>query len=62
MKLVDLLEKLLYDIAITQGPSLYNAKMKSPCKPHKRMREYKAPNFEEILEQIVRDILDDHEE
>ena len=56
------LEELLYDISISQTPTIFVAKMRSPCKPQKRMREYKATNFEEILEQIVRDILDDHED
>ena len=54
--------ELLYNIEISQTPRNYVAKMKSNVKPQKPIKEYKAGAIEEILDQIVRDILDEFEE
>jgi hypothetical protein len=52
----------LYEIEIGQTPNSFVAKLKGYKQPQKPLREYKSANFEEILEQIVRDILDEAEE
>ena len=52
----------LYEIEINQTPHAYVGKMRSRVKPQKPVREYKSNSFEEILEQIVRDILDENED
>jgi len=52
----------LYEIEIGQTPNSFVAKLKGYKQPQKPLREYKSANFEEILEQIVRDILDESEE
>ena len=54
--------RILYDIEIGQTPNSYTAKLKSNVKPQKPLREYKGATFEEILDQIVRDILDENED
>jgi hypothetical protein len=54
--------KILYDIEINQSPNAYLANMKSNVKPQRPIREYKGSTLEEILDQIVRDILDENEE
>jgi hypothetical protein len=54
--------KILYDIEIGQTPNAYTAKLKSNVKPQKPVREYKGSTFEEILDQIMRDILDENED
>ena len=52
----------LYEIEIGQTPNAFTAKMKGYVKPQKPIREYKGSTFEEILEQLVRDILDEVDE
>lgn len=52
----------LYEIEIGQTPNAFVAKLKGYVKPQKPIREYKGSTFEEILEQLVRDILDESEE
>jgi len=52
----------LYDIEINQSPTAYIANMKSNVKPQRPIREYKGSTLEDILDQIVRDILDENEE
>ena len=54
--------KILYDIEIGQTPTSYTAKMKSYVKTQKPQKEYRGVNVEEILEQIVRDIIDENED
>ncbi len=56
------MSQVLYDIEIAQAENTFIAKMKSNVKPQRPLREYKSNAFEEILEQIVRDILDENEE
>lgn len=56
------MDRILYDIEIGQTPNSYTAKLKSNVKPQKPLREYKGATFEEILDQIVRDILDENED
>jgi len=53
---------ILYEIEINQMPHTYVAKMRSRIKPQRPIREYKSTSFEEILEQLVRDILDENED
>ena len=53
---------ILYDIEIGQSPTSYTAKLKSYVKTQKPLKEYKGATFEEILEQIVRDIMDENED
>lgn len=59
---VEYLRKILYDIEINQSPTAYIANMKSNVKPQRPIREYKGSTLEDILDQIVRDILDENEE
>ena len=54
--------KILYDIEINQTPSSFVANMKSNVKPQRSIREYKGNTLEDILDQIIRDILDENEE
>jgi hypothetical protein len=54
--------KILYDIEINQSSKAFVANMKSNVKPQRPIREYKGITLEEILDQIVRDILDENEE
>ena len=54
--------RILYDIEIGQTPHSYTAKMKSYVKPQKPLKEYRGATFEEILEQIVRDVMDENED
>ena len=54
--------EILYDIEIGQTPNAFVAKMRSNVRVQKPLREYQASTFEEILEQIVRDILDENED
>ena len=56
------MDEILYDIEVTQTHKAYVAKMKSFVKPQTPLREYKGSTFEEILEQIIRDILDENDE
>jgi hypothetical protein len=56
------MSKILYDIEIGQTPTSYTAKMKSYVKSQKPLKEYSGANVEEILEQIVRDIMDENED
>jgi hypothetical protein len=53
---------IIYDIEIGQTSTAYTAKMKSYVKSQKPLKEYRGSTFEEILEQIVRDILDENED
>ena len=56
------MSKILYDIEINQTPHAFVANMKSNVKPQRPIREYKGSTLEEILDQVVRDILDENEE
>ena len=56
------MSKILYDIEINQTSTAFVANMKSNVKPQRPLREYKGSTLEEILDQIVRDILDENEE
>jgi len=56
------MRKILYDIEINQSSNAFIANMKSNVKPQRPLREYKGNTLEEILDQIVRDILDENEE
>lgn len=51
--------EVLYDIEISRDANLYVAKMQSK---RKGARQYKSPNFEEILEQLVKDIQEEFED
>ena len=62
LKRVGPMDDILYDIEVTQTHKAYIAKMKSFVKPQTPLREYKGSTFEEILEQIIRDILDENDE
>jgi hypothetical protein len=55
-------KKILYDIEINQSPNAFIANLKSNVKPQRPIREYKGSTLEEILDQLVRDILDENEE
>jgi hypothetical protein len=55
-------KKILYDIEINQSPNAFIANLKSNVKPQRPIREYKGATLEEILDQLVRDILDENEE
>ena len=59
---VENMRKILYDIEINQSSNAFIANMKSNVKPQRPLREYKGNTLEEILDQIVRDILDENEE
>ena len=59
---VGYMTKILYDIEINQSPTAFIANMKSNVKPQRPIREYKGSTLEDILDQIVRDILDENEE
>ena len=59
---VERMRKVLYDIEINQSPTAFIANLKSNVKPQRPIREYKGITLEEILDQIVRDILDENEE
>lgn len=59
---VENMRKILYDIEINQSSNAFVANMKSNVKPQRPLREYKGNTLEEILDQIVRDILDENEE
>lgn len=55
--------EIMYDIEISQTPQAYYvAKMRSYVRPRKPLREYRGTTFEEMLEQIIRDILDENED
>jgi hypothetical protein len=55
--------EILYDIEISKTPShTFLARMKSRVRPQVPLREYQGDKFEEILEQLVRDILDENED
>ena len=55
--------EILYDIEISRTPSnSFLARMKSRVRPQTPLREYQGEKFEEILEQLVRDILDENED
>jgi len=55
--------EILYDIEISKTPShSFVARMKSRVQPQAPLREYQGEKFEEILEQLVRDILDENED
>ncbi len=54
--------KILYDIEINQSATAFIANLKSNVKPQRPIREYKGNTLEDILDQIVRDILDENEE
>ncbi len=56
------MDKILYDIEINRSPNAYMANLKSNVKPQRPIREYKGATLEEILDQLVRDILDENEE
>ena len=60
--LADMGDETWYDIEISQTPRNYVAKMRSPIRPQKPIREYNGRAIEDILDQIVRDILDDQED
>ena len=62
MKEVEPMGKILYDIEINRTPHAFVANMKSNVKPQRPIREYKGATLEEILDQLVRDILDENEE
>ncbi len=55
-------KKVLYDIEINQSHNAFIANLKSNVRPHRPVREYKGATLEEILDQLVRDILDENEE
>lgn len=55
-------DQILYEIEIFQTPMKYIAEMKSHLSAQKPYREYKGPQIEDILEQMVRDILDEQED
>lgn len=59
---VEYMGKILYDIEINQTPNAFVANLKSNVKPQRPIREYKGSTLEEILDQLVRDILDETEE
>jgi hypothetical protein len=55
--------EILYDIEISRTLSQsFIARMKSIVRPQTPLREYQGDKFEEILEQLVRDILDENED
>ena len=54
--------KIQYDIEINQTPNAFIANLKSNVKPQRPVREYKGNTLEDILDQIVRDIIDENEE
>jgi transcription termination factor NusB len=57
------MSEILYDIEISKTPSYsFVARMKSRVRPQTPIREYQGEKFEEILEQLVRDILDENED
>jgi hypothetical protein len=56
---VIIMVEVLYDIEISRDANLYVAKMQSK---RKGARQYKSPNFEEILEQLVKDIQEEFED
>ena len=51
--------RLLYDIEISRDANQYIARMRSRLRS---VRSYKSNNFEELMEQIVKDIQDENEE
>ena len=57
-----IMSEVLYDIEIVQSENTYIGKMKSNVRPQKPIREYKSPAFEELLEQLIRDIVDENED
>lgn len=56
------MSRKLYDIEIFQGYNYFKLKNISHITPERPLREFKAPTFEELMEQMVKDILEDHEE
>jgi len=55
------MNKKLYDIEIFQGYNYFRIRLVSHISPEKPLREFKSSSFDELMEQMVKDILEDHE-
>jgi hypothetical protein len=55
------MSETLYDVEVFQGTSYFLAKIIAHKSKEKPIREYRTNTLEELLENIAKDIIEDHE-